>query len=56
MGNHGHVHRKRLLGVSDDHPIVVVTVDEAAKIHAVLPELRLLVKGGLITIQEVSVP
>ena len=55
-GRHGHVHRKRLLGVSDDHPIVIVTVDEAAKIHAVLPELRQLVQGGLITIHEVSVP
>lgn len=55
-GRHGHVHRKRLLGVSDDHPIVIVSVDEAVKIERILPELRKLVPGGLITVQEVSIP
>ncbi len=39
-GRHGHVHRKRLLGVSDDHPIVVIAVDDAEKLHHLLPELR----------------
>ena len=55
-GRHGHVHRKRLLGVSDDHPIIVVTVDEPAKIQSILPELRQLVPDELITVHEVSVP
>jgi uncharacterized protein len=55
-GRHGQVHRKRLLGVSDDHPILVVAIDEPAKIHAVLPELRRLHPEGLITLQEVTTP
>ena len=55
-GRHGHLHRKRLLGVSDDHPIVVVTIDEASKIHGVLPEIKQLVGDGLVTVHEVNVP
>jgi PII-like signaling protein len=55
FGKHGQVHRKRLFGVSDDHPIVIVTVDEATRIRAVLPELKGLVREGLITCQEVEV-
>ena len=52
-GRHGQVHRKRLLGVSDDHPMVIIAVDSADKIRAVFPELRSLVKSGLITIADV---
>jgi PII-like signaling protein len=55
-GRHHYVHRKGLLGVSDDHPVVVVSVDEASKIHGVLPEIRQLVGEGLITTHEVGIP
>ncbi len=55
FGKHGQVHRKRLFGVSDDQPVVIVTVDEAERIRAVLPELKSLVREGLITCQEVEV-
>jgi uncharacterized protein len=55
-GRHGHVHRRRLLGVSDDHPVLVIAIDEPAKIQAVLPELRKLYPEGLITLQEVTTP
>ena len=55
-GMHGQVHRKRLFGVSDDRPIVISAVDEEARIRAVLPELKTLVREGLITLQEVDAP
>ena len=55
-GRHGHVHRKGLLGISDDHPMIIVAIDDAAKIEAILPALREMVKGSLMTLQEVSIP
>ena len=54
-GKHGQVHRRRLFGVSDDQPMVIVTIDEPVRIRAVLPELKTLVLEGLITCQEVEV-
>lgn len=54
-GKHGKVHRKRLLGVSDDHPIVITAVDAEARIRLALGELKPLVREGLITVQEVDV-
>ncbi len=54
-GSHGRVHRRRLLGVSDDRPIVIIAVDEADRIQRALAELRGLVPEGLITITEVKV-
>jgi PII-like signaling protein len=55
-GSHGQVHRRRLLGVSDDRPIVIIAVDTAERINAVLPELRGLVTEGLVTVSEIKVP
>ncbi len=55
FGKHGQVHRTRLFGVSDDRPMVIVAVDEAERIRAVLPELRTLVTEGLMTLQEVEI-
>ena len=54
-GKHGKVHRKRLFGVSDDRPIVITTVDDAARLRMVLPEIKAMVSEGLITLQDVEV-
>ena len=54
-GRHERVHRSRLFGVSDDRPVMVVAVDEAERLRALLPELRALVTEGLITLHEVEV-
>ena len=53
-GGHGQVHRKRLLGVSDDQPIVIISIDEQSKIQDVLPELRKLAPDALITVGAVE--
>jgi PII-like signaling protein len=55
-GRHRHVHRKGLLGVSDDHPMVVVVVDDADKIQLLLPDLRHYAPGTLMTTQAVVIP
>ena len=55
-GKHGKVHRKRLFGVSDDRPLVIIAIDTGERIRRVLPELKSLLKEGLITLHEVEVP
>jgi PII-like signaling protein len=55
FGKHERVHRKRLFGVTDDQPILVIAVDETERIQAVLPEIRAMVREGLVTLQEVEV-
>ena len=50
FGSHGKVHRKRLFGVSDDKPIVITVVDEEHKIREILPEIRGMVKEGLVVL------
>jgi PII-like signaling protein len=47
FGSHGKVHRKRLFGVSDDRPVMITVVDTETKIRKILPEIRGMVKEGL---------
>lgn len=54
-GRHGKVHRQRLFGVSDDQPVVITAVDDETRIRPLLPELKLLVREGLITLHQVEV-
>ena len=54
-GKHGKVHHTGLFGVSDDRPIVILATDTEVNIRAIVPELRALMRGGLITLQEVEV-
>ncbi len=53
-GQHHKVHRKRLLGVSDDRPIVITAVDEDERIRHAVAELRAMIPQGLVTVQEVE--
>lgn len=59
FGASTHVHRSRLIELSEDLPIVVEIVDSEEKIDAFLPMLNQLFeecgKGGLITIEKVEV-
>jgi PII-like signaling protein len=50
FGHHTRVHHKGLFGIADDRPITITVVDEEAKIRAVLPELRSMIREGLILI------
>ena len=48
FGHHKRLHHKGLLGISDDRPVTVTAVDEEQKLRAVLPEVRDMVREGLI--------
>lgn len=54
-----HVHRSRLIELSEDLPIIVEIVDHSDKIEAFLPQVNKLFeecgKGGLITLEKVEV-
>jgi PII-like signaling protein len=48
FGHHMRLHHKGLFGISDDRPVTVLAVDQESKLRAVLPELRTMVREGLI--------
>ena len=54
FGRHHRIHHKRLLGVSDDRPIMITVVDSLEKILKVLPEIRPVVREGLIVLLDVE--
>ena len=55
FGAHMKVHHRRLFGVSDDKPIVITVVDNEQKIRNILPEIRSMVKEGLIVLLDAEV-
>ena len=48
FGSHQKVHHKRLFGISDDRPVVITAVDNEAKLRKIAPEIRSMVREGLI--------
>ena len=50
FGSHMKLHRKRLFGISDDRPVTISVVDNESAIRAALPEIRGMVKDGLIAL------
>ncbi len=54
-GSSNALHTTRLLSLSNDLPIVVVIVDEAARIDAFLPQLDELITEGLVIVDDVHV-
>jgi uncharacterized protein len=54
-GKHGRVHRKRLFGISDDRPVTITIVDDDATLLRIPPEIRPMIKEGLMLMQDVEV-
>lgn len=52
FGHHHRVHHKGLFGISDDRPVTITVLDEERKLRAVLPELRSMVKEGLMVLMD----
>jgi uncharacterized protein len=48
FGHHHRLHHKGLFGITDDRPVTIVAVDDEAKIRQALPELKTMVREGLI--------
>ncbi|HWS44991.1 MAG TPA: DUF190 domain-containing protein [Acidimicrobiia bacterium] len=55
FGASNHLHTTRILSLSNDLPVVVVVIDEAARIDAFLPQLDELVTEGLVVVDDVHV-
>ena len=55
FGSHGKVHHKRLFGISDDKSVVITVVDSEALIRQVLPEIRGMVREGLMVLLDAEV-
>jgi hypothetical protein len=55
FGAHLKVHHKRLFGISDDRPVVITAVDNEYKIRETLPEIRGMVKEGLMVLLDAEV-
>ena len=55
FGAHGKVHRKRLFGIPDDKPVMITAIDSEPVIREVLPEIRGMVKEGLVVLLDVEV-
>jgi PII-like signaling protein len=55
FGAHSRLHTTRILRLSEDLPVVVEIVDEAAKIEAFLPTLDEMVVEGMVTLERVRV-
>ena len=49
------VHSSHLLSLSDDLPLAIIIVDDAARIRAFLPELDELIEEGLVIVDDVHV-
>jgi PII-like signaling protein len=55
FGAHSRIHTTKILRLSEDLPIVVEIVDTPAKVEQLLPHLRQMVKGGLVTVDPTEV-
>jgi uncharacterized protein len=54
-GKRSLLHSASALRLSEDLPLIVVAVDSEAKVTKLVPELSEMVKGGLITLEDVKV-
>jgi PII-like signaling protein len=48
FGHHMRLHHKGLFGISDDRPVTIMAVDNESRLRAALPEIRRMVREGLI--------
>jgi len=55
FGKTNHLHTTRILSLSDDLPMSVVIIDEAAKLEAFAEGIAELVGGGLMVLEDVTV-
>jgi uncharacterized protein len=55
FGHSSRLHTAKILRLSEDLPIVVEIVDQVDKIKAFLPLLDTMVKGGLVSLEEVQI-
>lgn len=55
FGSASRVHTEKILRLSQDLPVVIEAVEDAARIEGLLPRLDEMIGGGLITLEKVRV-
>jgi PII-like signaling protein len=55
FGKRSILHTASNLRLSEDLPLIIETVETEEKVQAVVPELSAMVKGGLVTVEDVRV-
>jgi uncharacterized protein len=54
-GKRSRLHSASTLRLSEDLPLVIEVVEAEDKVNAIVPELSAMVRGGLITVEDVRV-
>jgi PII-like signaling protein len=54
-GSAGRIHKKGLFGVTDEKPVIITAIDSEEKIRAVIPEILLMIKDGLVALSDSEV-
>lgn len=54
-GANSRLHTAKILRLSEDLPLIIEIVDSAEQIQSFLPQLDLMMKGGLVTLENVQV-
>lgn len=55
FGANSLIHSSKILQLSMDLPVVVEIIDSEEKIRGFLPELKTMIRGGLVTLQPIEV-
>jgi uncharacterized protein len=55
FGKRSILHSASTLRLSEDLPLIIEAVEAEEKVQAVVPELSAMVKGGLVTVEDVRV-
>lgn len=54
FGIHRRIHRKGLFGIADDKPVTIMAIDEEANLRNVVPQLKPLIREGLMVLVDVE--
>ena len=54
FGAHGKLHKRGLFGVSDDKPVLIISVDYEEKLNKAIPDIQKMVEEGLILMLDAS--
>jgi uncharacterized protein len=55
FGHHMRMHHKGLFGIADDRPITIIAVDDEARLRFVIPDIRTMVREGLLVLLDAEV-
>ena len=54
FGSHMSIHKKGLFGITDDRPVIISVVENVEKLQTIIPEIRHMVREGLVVLTDVE--